>query len=67
MTILNASHNELTPMDEVACLVDLWAVILNDNEITSVCKLDQLTDLNALTREVNEGSEVLTIAFPSWF
>ena len=55
MTVLNASHNELTPMDEVACLVDLWAVILNDNEITSVCKLDQLTDLNALTREVNKG------------
>uniref|UniRef100_A0A9I9DYH1 Protein phosphatase 1 regulatory subunit 7 n=1 Tax=Cucumis melo TaxID=3656 RepID=A0A9I9DYH1_CUCME len=35
-------------MDEIRPLVGLCALILNDNEIASICKLDQMKNLNTL-------------------
>nr|GMD73829.1 leucine-rich repeat-containing protein ODA7 [Ipomoea batatas] len=40
-------------MDELSSLVSLGALILNDNEITSICKLDQMKDLNTLVLSRN--------------
>ncbi|KDO58301.1 hypothetical protein CISIN_1g0154481mg, partial [Citrus sinensis] len=35
-------------MDDVTSVVSLRALILNDNEIVSICKLDQMKELNTL-------------------
>ncbi|PWA89851.1 leucine-rich repeat domain, L domain-like protein [Artemisia annua] len=40
-------------MDEVSSLVRLRALILNDNEIVSICKLDQMKELNTLVLSKN--------------
>ncbi|KAL8479972.1 hypothetical protein ACS0TY_026784 [Phlomoides rotata] len=40
-------------MDEVKSLASLRALILNDNEIRSVCKLDQMKELNTLVLSRN--------------
>ncbi|KAL9680029.1 hypothetical protein QQ045_017902 [Rhodiola kirilowii] len=48
LTVLNAGKNQLRSMDEVRSVVTLRALILNDNEITSICPLDQLKELNTL-------------------
>ncbi|CAB4313773.1 unnamed protein product [Prunus armeniaca] len=40
-------------MDEVMSIVSLRAVILNDNEIASVCRLEPLRDLNTLVLSRN--------------
>ncbi|XP_028096088.1 uncharacterized protein LOC114296005 [Camellia sinensis] len=40
-------------MDEVRSLLSLRALILNDNEIVSICRLDQLKELNTLVLSRN--------------
>ncbi|KAG8079149.1 hypothetical protein GUJ93_ZPchr0007g4323 [Zizania palustris] len=51
--VLNAGKNKLTTMDEVKSLKSLGALILNDNNISSICKLDQLHQLNTLVLSKN--------------
>ncbi|KAL7164159.1 hypothetical protein ACSBR2_040134 [Camellia fascicularis] len=46
--VLNAGKNKLKSMDEVRSLLSLRALILNDYEIVSICRLDQLKELNTL-------------------
>ncbi|RVW86710.1 hypothetical protein CK203_039828 [Vitis vinifera] len=54
--VLNAGKNKLRSMDEVRSLVSLRALILNDNEIGSICRLDRMKDLNTL-----EGRWILDV------
>ncbi|MQM00127.1 hypothetical protein Taro_032859, partial [Colocasia esculenta] len=51
--VLNASKNMLLSMDVVRSLTELRALILNDNEISSICNLDQLKYLNTLVLSRN--------------
>ncbi|GJY78730.1 hypothetical protein Tco_0484531 [Tanacetum coccineum] len=44
--VLNAGNNMIQLMEEVNSLVKICALILNDNEIVSICKLDQMNELN---------------------
>ncbi|CAO1947365.1 unnamed protein product [Urochloa humidicola] len=53
LEVLNAGKNKLTKMDEVASLTSLGALILNDNNISSICKLDRLQQLNTLVLSKN--------------
>ncbi|KAK2988369.1 hypothetical protein RJ640_007304 [Escallonia rubra] len=46
--VLNAGKNKLRSVDEIRSIVSLRALILNDNEIVSVCRLDPLKELNTL-------------------
>ncbi|XVE79198.1 hypothetical protein DITRI_Ditri14bG0038600 [Diplodiscus trichospermus] len=45
-------------MEEVKSLVNLRALILNDNEIVSICGLDEMKDLNTLVLSRNPISEI---------
>ncbi|CAK9159082.1 unnamed protein product [Ilex paraguariensis] len=60
LTVLNAGKNKLRSMDEVMLLVSLRALILNDNKIVSVCKLDQMKELNTLEAVKRVSSSVLS-------
>ncbi|KAF5202049.1 Leucine-rich repeat (LRR) family protein [Thalictrum thalictroides] len=51
--VFNASRNKLLSMDEVRSLISLRALILNDNQISSICKLDQLQELNTIVLSRN--------------
>ncbi|OEL28946.1 hypothetical protein BAE44_0010036 [Dichanthelium oligosanthes] len=51
--VVNAGKNKLTKMDEVASLRSLGALILNDNNISSICKLECLQQLNTLVLSKN--------------
>ncbi|PIA28164.1 hypothetical protein AQUCO_07200069v1 [Aquilegia coerulea] len=52
LTVFNASRNKLISIDEVRSLISLRALILNDNQISSICKLD-LQDLNTIVLSRN--------------
>nr|AMM42992.1 LRR-RLK [Vernicia montana] len=56
--VLNAGKNKLKFMDEVRSLVSLRALILNDNEIVSICKLDENKELNTLVLSRNPIREI---------
>ncbi|KAI5666774.1 hypothetical protein M9H77_16627 [Catharanthus roseus] len=56
--VLNAGKNKIKSMDEVRFLVSLRALILNDNEITSFCKLDQMKELNTIVLSRNPIREI---------
>ncbi|XP_020552223.1 leucine-rich repeat-containing protein 59-like isoform X2 [Sesamum indicum] len=56
--VLNAGKNKLKSMDEVKSLASLRALILNDNDISSVCKLDQMKELNTLVLSRNPISSL---------
>ncbi|KAG6382830.1 hypothetical protein SASPL_157459 [Salvia splendens] len=69
LTVLNAGKNKLKSMDDVKSISNLRALILNgrslffaprvaDNEITSVCKLDQMKELNTLVLSRNPISSL---------
>ncbi|XVF19667.1 hypothetical protein REPUB_Repub11eG0130700 [Reevesia pubescens] len=58
LTVLNAGKNKLRSMEEVRSLVNLRALILNDNEIVSICGLDEMKDLNTLVLSRNPISEI---------
>ncbi|EMS59372.1 Protein phosphatase 1 regulatory subunit 7 [Triticum urartu] len=51
--VLNAGKNKLTRIDEVKSMTSLGALILNDNNITSICKLDPHHQLNTLVLSKN--------------
>ncbi|KAH9309777.1 hypothetical protein KI387_037688 [Taxus chinensis] len=53
LIVLYGNHNEFTSMDEVASLVDLRDVILNDNEIDLNCRMDRLVNFNTLVLSHN--------------
>uniref|UniRef100_A0A453GUP9 U2A'/phosphoprotein 32 family A C-terminal domain-containing protein n=1 Tax=Aegilops tauschii subsp. strangulata TaxID=200361 RepID=A0A453GUP9_AEGTS len=51
--VLNCGKNKLTRIDEVKSMTSLGALILNDNNITSICKLDPHHQLNTLVLSKN--------------
>ncbi|KAJ8899161.1 hypothetical protein K2173_011948 [Erythroxylum novogranatense] len=53
--VLNAGKNKLKTIEELKSLVKLRALILNENEIASICGLDQMKELNTLGELRNEG------------
>ncbi|TMW88150.1 hypothetical protein EJD97_018981 [Solanum chilense] len=58
LEVLNAGKNKLKSMDEVSGLVNLRALILNDNDIVSICKLDKMKELNTLVLSRNPISGI---------
>nr|XP_009784828.1 PREDICTED: protein phosphatase 1 regulatory subunit 7 isoform X3 [Nicotiana sylvestris]XP_009784829.1 PREDICTED: protein phosphatase 1 regulatory subunit 7 isoform X3 [Nicotiana sylvestris] len=56
--VLNAGKNKLKSMNEVSGLVNLRALILNDNDVVSICKLDKMQELNTLVLSRNPISGI---------
>ncbi|PSR86465.1 Protein phosphatase 1 regulatory subunit like [Actinidia chinensis var. chinensis] len=53
LTVLNAGKNKLKSTDEVRTLISLRALISNDNEFASICRLDHMKELNTLVLSRN--------------
>ncbi|KAI8032141.1 Peptide-N(4)-(N-acetyl-beta-glucosaminyl)asparagine amidase [Camellia lanceoleosa] len=54
-------------MDEVRSLLSLRALILNDYEIVSICRLDQLKELNTLVQRWGfRGEELIHFHHCKW-
>ncbi|KAJ7570359.1 hypothetical protein O6H91_01G116900 [Diphasiastrum complanatum] len=56
--VLNASLNLLTSIREVLGLLDLRALIVNNNQITTISRLDRLANLNTLVLSHNPIREL---------
>ncbi|KAH7315650.1 hypothetical protein KP509_21G058800 [Ceratopteris richardii] len=56
--VLNCSHNKICSIKEVEGLIELRALIANDNEIIEVCNLQKLTTLNTLVLSKNPLSDI---------
>ncbi|XP_062082537.1 uncharacterized protein LOC133788906 isoform X2 [Humulus lupulus] len=56
--VLNAGKNKLKSMNDVRSNTSLRAIILNDNEISSICRLDQMKELNTIVLSKNPIGEI---------